>query len=62
MYCYKKFVRLTFMKGTSLKPVPPGSSKIEGTRYFDIYEDDEMDLAQIADWLEQASKLPGTKL
>ena len=62
IYCYKKYVQLTFMRGTSLTPVPPKQSKVEGTRYFDIREGDELDEAQIADWVEQASKLPGVKL
>ena len=59
MYCYKKYVQLTFMRGTSLDPMPPGSSKMEGTRYFSIHEDDDLDEAQIADWLRQAIALPG---
>ncbi len=59
MYCYKKYVQLTFMRGTSLTPVPPGTSKVEGTRYFSIHEDDDLDEAQIADWLRQAIALPG---
>lgn len=59
MYCYKKYIQLTFMRGTSLTPVPPGTSKMEGTRYFSIHEDDDLDEAQITDWLRQAITLPG---
>ena len=62
MYCYKNYVQLTFFRGTSLTPVPPVASKTEGTRYFNIYEDDELDEARIGDWVTQASKLPGEKL
>lgn len=62
MYCYKKYVQLTFMRGTSLTPIPPVSSKVDGTRYFNIYEGDVLDEAQIADWVLQASNLPGVKL
>lgn len=61
MYCYKKFVKLTFTRGTSLTPMPPGESRIEGTRYFRIYEGDMLDEAQIGDWLKQAGDLPGVK-
>ena len=61
MYCYKRYVQLTFMRGTSLDPVPPVESKIEGTRYFNIFEDDRPDEAQIANWVKQASQLPGEK-
>lgn len=62
MYCYKKYVQLTFMQGTSLEPVPPVASKVEGTRYFNIYEEDELDEARIEDWVAQAVRLPGEKL
>lgn len=62
MYCYRKYVQLTFMNGSSLTPMPPKPSKVEGTRYLDIYEDDRLDEDQIADWLTQASKLPGHRL
>ena len=61
MYCCKRYVQLTFMRGTSLDPAPPVESKIEGTRYFNIFEDDRPDEAQIANWVEQASQLPGEK-
>lgn len=59
MYCYKKYVQLTFMRGTSLEPVPPVASKTPETRYFSIYEDDAVDEAQLTSWIEQASQLPG---
>lgn len=61
MYCYKKYVQLTFMRGTSLHPVPPVSSKTEGTRYLNIHETDEWDAGQITDWVRQALALPGTQ-
>ncbi|NDV87728.1 DUF1801 domain-containing protein [Aurantimonas aggregata] len=62
MYCYRRYVQLTFMQGTSLDPVPPVASKVAGTRYVNIREADELDAAQIADWLRQAVQLPGVRL
>ncbi len=62
MYCYKKYVQITFMQGTSLTPVPPATSKVEGIRYLNIHEDDQLDEAQLTDWIRQASRLPGKKL
>ncbi|RZS89016.1 hypothetical protein EV217_1414 [Phyllobacterium myrsinacearum] len=62
MYCYRNYVQLTFLRGTSLTPVPPVSSKMEGTRYVHIRENDVLDEALIADWIAQASRLPGVKL
>lgn len=62
MYCYKRYVQLAFLRGTSLTPMPSGTSKVEGTRYFNVYEDDDLDEAQVEAWVRQASALPGTEL
>lgn len=51
-------MKVTFFKGTSLQPVPPGPSKTADTRYLDIHEG-ELDEAQFAKWVKQAAKLPG---
>ena len=37
-------------------------SKQKHVRYLHIHEDDEPDEAQFADWVKQASRLPGEKL
>jgi hypothetical protein len=58
----QKYVQLTFLRGADLDPVPPGESKVEGVRYFKIYEDDAWDAEMIANWIAQATKLPGVKL
>jgi hypothetical protein len=60
-HCYDKYVKVTFFRGTSLDPVPPGESKTPETRYLDIREDDEFE-DQFVDWVKQASKLPGERL
>jgi hypothetical protein len=56
---FTHFVRVTFFRGTSLRPVPPVASKVEGTRYLDLREDDELDEAQLAKWVKQAAAVPG---
>jgi hypothetical protein len=61
-HCFTKYVKLTFFRGTSLRPIPPGESKHKEVRYFDIYEDVPLDEAQLADWIKQASQLPGERL
>jgi hypothetical protein len=61
-HCYTRYVKVGFFRGTSLRPVPPGASKNEGTRYLDIHEDDELDERQFARWVKQASRLPGEHL
>ena len=61
MYCYKKYVQISFLNGTSLNPMPPKTSKVEGMRYLDIHDDDGLDEPQLADWVRQALRLPGVK-
>ncbi len=59
VHCFTKYVKVAFFRGSSLRPVPPGESKSKDTRYLDIHEDDELDEAQFAAWVKQASQLPG---
>jgi len=58
-HTFTRYVKVTFFRGTSLRPVPPGQSKHEEVRYLDIREDDPLDEEQFARWVEQASALPG---
>lgn len=60
-HCFTKYVKVTFFRGASLKPVPPGKSKHEDVRYLDIHEG-RLDEAQFADWVGQASRRPGEKM
>jgi hypothetical protein len=62
LYCFTNYVKVTFFRGAALRPVPPGASKHKEVRYFHIYEKDTLDEAQLAAWIEQASRLPGEKL
>lgn len=61
-YCFTSYVKLTFFRGRSLRPMPPIESKHPEVRYFNLYEQDTLDESQLADWIAQASKLPGEKL
>lgn len=58
-YCFAHYVQVTFFNGTSLRPMPPKASKVEGTRYFEIREGDVLDEAQMTKWVKQAAALPG---
>jgi hypothetical protein len=58
-HCFTRYVKVTFFKGGSLKPLPPGKSKHDEVRVLDIYEDDALDEAQLADWIRQAAAIPG---
>lgn len=61
LHVFARYVKVTFFRGTSLEPVPAGKSKHPEVRYLDIHEG-ELDEAQFADWVKQASKLPGEKI
>jgi hypothetical protein len=58
-HCLTRYVRVTFFRGTSLRPVPPGESKHKEVRYFDVYEHDQPDEEQMASWIRQAASIPG---
>jgi len=61
-HCFTKYVKVTFFRGTSLRPLPPGESKHKEVRYLDVYEDAPLDEAQFIDWVKQASQLPGERM
>ncbi len=58
-HCFTKYVKVTFFRGSSLDPLPPGESRNPDTRYLDIREDDPIDEKQLSRWIRQASRLPG---
>ena len=58
-HCFRKYVKVAFFRGTSLRPPPPGPSKHKELRYLDIHEDDQVDEARMATWIRQAAALPG---
>jgi hypothetical protein len=60
-HCFTKYIKVTFFRGTSLSPVPPGESKHKEVRYLDIREG-QLDAEQFVDWVKQASRLPGERL
>jgi hypothetical protein len=62
LHCFTRYVKVAFFRGASLRPVPPGASKSQDTRYLDIHEDDQLDEAQFTAWVKQASKLPGERV
>src|SRR6187455_498566 len=62
IHCFTKYVKVAFFRGASLTPVPPGESKQKDVRYFHIHEDDQLDEARFAEWVKQASELPGEKM
>ncbi|MEW6745182.1 MAG: DUF1801 domain-containing protein [Planctomycetota bacterium] len=56
-HVFIQYVKVTFFRGKSLRPVPPGGTG-KDARWIDIHEDD-LDEAQMATWVKQAAALPG---
>jgi hypothetical protein len=58
-HVFSRYVKVTFFRGTSLRPIPPGGTPKSGdSRWIDVHEDD-LDEAQMAAWVKQAAVLPG---
>ena len=57
-HVYTNYVKVTFFRGTSLQPLPPGPSKSKDVRYVDVREG-ELDEKQMAKWVKQAAAVPG---
>jgi hypothetical protein len=56
-HVFTRYVKLTFFRGTSLRPVPLGGAG-KDARWIDIHQDD-FDEAQLAIWVRQSAALPG---
>ena len=62
LHCFNDYVKVAFFRGVSLDPVPPVGSKQKDVRYFHIHEGEAIDEARFADWVRQASALPGERM
>lgn len=62
VHVFTRYIKVAFFHGVSLDPVPPGQSKQQHVRYLDIHENDDLDEEQFADWVKQASRLPGERM
>ena len=59
-HVFAKYIKVTFLNGVSLDPMPPGGGKDPDARWIDLYEGD-FDEAQLADWFRQSAALPAWK-
>ncbi len=57
-----KYIKVTFLTGAALHPLPPVGSKQPEVRYVHIHEDDALDEAQLTAWFQQASQVQGDRL
>lgn len=60
-HVFTRYVKVTFLNGSSLDPLPPVESKDQDTRYYHVYEDGVIDEELVASWIRQASAIPGWK-
>lgn len=60
-HCITKYVKVAFLNGTSLRPMPPVESKNAGTRYLHLHEGEEIDEELLAGWVRQAAAVPGER-
>jgi len=59
-HVFTGYVKLTFFNGVALVPPPPGgTARSKEARWLDVHEGDELDEAQLADWVRQAAAIPG---
>ena len=58
-HCFNRYVKVVFLRGAALRPVPPESSRQEHVRYFHVHEDEEIDAELLAGWISQAAGMPG---
>jgi hypothetical protein len=56
-HVFTRYVKVTFFRGTSLRPIPPGGTG-KDARWIDIHEAD-LDEARMSTWVKQAASLPG---
>lgn len=62
VHVYERYLKVSFFRGAGLDPLPPVASKQKHVRYFHIHEDETPDEARFADWVRQASRLPGERM
>ena len=60
-HCFDRYVKVSFYQGAQLSPPPKETSKYAAIRYHHVTEGGEVG-EQFADWVRQASRLPGEKM
>ncbi len=59
-HVFTRYVKVTFFKGLSLDPLPPGGTeRSKDARWIDIHENDVLDEEQFKAWIKQAAAIPG---
>ena len=61
-HCFAKYVKVSWLNGSSLDPLPPIDSKHPTTRYSHHAEGDDLTDPRLVEWIRQAAELPGEDL
>lgn len=56
--CTTRYVKVAFLHGAELDPVPPIGSKDPNTRHLHILENSPVDETQFTAWIKQAMAIP----
>lgn len=62
MHGFNRYLKVAFLRGADLNPLPPVASKMPHTRYLHVHENEPIDEACFIDWVKQASRLPGERM
>lgn len=57
-HVFTRYIKVTFLNGASLDPVPPGGGKDPDARWVNIHEH-EFDEELLETWIRQSAALPG---
>ncbi len=58
-HCFDRYIKVCFLYGKSLTPMPPVDSRDKDARYYHVYEDGHIDEDLFASWVRQAAAIPG---
>ncbi len=61
-HAFTKYLKVTFLRGATLEPLPPVGSKDPNVRYVHLLEGEVLDEALWTRWLQQAAAQPGDPL
>jgi hypothetical protein len=61
LHGFTNYLKVTFLNGAELDPLPPKASKHPRVRYLDVREG-ELDEPQFTRWVRQAAALPGERM
>lgn len=61
-HCFTRYIKLTWLCGESLQPLPPIDAKAPRARYWHVGEGEALDEALLRKWARQSAKLDGEPL